>query len=294
MFADTLIRDESLKPTSNQHLRAGPINHKWALKHGKLAYTGLTKPAEPKLRLADYINSSKAEIEPPVALAPQPLPPDFHWGMLANETVGNGVVAMMLHSIGIFFIAAGKAPPKFSPADATRIYSHIGGYVPGDPSTDQGLDEGQAFAWWADRGLRCTADRTLHKIRGSVAVNPKNRTERHLGIYELDAIQYAIQLPAMWQGKTMWTGVPGSDPDSQPGSWGGQGIFGRAYDATGREDIGTWGEDLFAAGDSLDAYLMQASVVATPDMLSRTGMSRCGISWDDLWSDLEKYPVNPR
>ena len=53
--------------------------------------------------------------------------------MLANDTIGDCVIAMMLHSIEDFHLDAGTPVPAFTDADAISIYSAITGYVPGDP-----------------------------------------------------------------------------------------------------------------------------------------------------------------
>lgn len=276
-----------------KHFGVATLEHKGA--SSPVAWHGLTAPVKPTLHLRHYIDESKAAVEVPAALAPQPLPAGFQWGMLANDRIGDCVIAMMLHSIEMFFLSVGQTPPPFSAEDAVAIYSAITGYNPSDPSTDQGTDEGRALAFWQDNGLTCKADGSVHKIVAAVAVDPADRHMRHLAMYEFDAVQYAIQLPLTWQGKQAWTGVPSdSNPDSQPGSWGGHGVAGRAYDASGVEDILTWGTDLPADGDSLDAYLVQASIVLTQEMVdSKTGFSRCGISFGDLMRDVKALPPNP-
>lgn len=299
-LAETLIRDAEFDLKAAVAELEDIFNdvfeeHAKAVERNPLAFIGLTHPVQPTLHLKDYVDLSAATVQVPTALAPQPLPAGFSWGMLANDTLGDCVIAMMLHSIEMFFISVGETPPAFTDQDAIAMYSAITGYTPSDPNSDQGTDEGQAFDYWAATGLTCAADHSTHKIAASVAVDPTDRNMRHLGIFEFDAIQYAIQLPLTWQGASSWTGVPSdSDPNSQPGSWGGHGVPARAYDATGAEDILTWSMDLTADGDSLDAYLAQASIIVTQEQVNtKTGISRCGVSWDDLVSDIKKLGNNP-
>jgi hypothetical protein len=208
--------------------------------------------------------------------------------MLGNNRLGDCVPVEVLHSIETFHIAAGTPPPPFADADAIALYGAVGGYNPSDPSTDQGTDPGTAWDYWQATGVTCAADSSLHKIAGLIGIDSTNAVERHLGIYEFDAIQYAISLPLSWQGASEWTGVPSADPNSQPGSWGGHGVMSRSWDASGNESIVTWGTDLLAASNSLGAYLQEAAVVVSEEMLSLTGVSRCGIHWSDLVSDLKK------
>ena len=88
----------------------------------------------PALKLANYIRSDLAN--PPAAVS-RPHP-GFQWGMLANDQIGDCVIAMMLHSIEDFHLDDGTPVPAFTEQDAISAYSAITGYVPGDPSTDRG------------------------------------------------------------------------------------------------------------------------------------------------------------
>ena len=286
MFQPAFHRDASYR--LRDEIRQPQLDHTAAIEANKLAYTGLTGGFDTKLNLADYVDRSQLQNLPP-ALAPQPLPVGFKFGMLLNDKLGDCVPAEMIHSVELFHIAAGTTVPPFADIDAQNLYSLVGGYVPGKPNTDQGTDPTKAWNLWKTHGIHCKANNSVHKIQDLVGFDPSDVNLRHLAIYEFDAAQYAIALPAAWQGQPKWSGVPiEGEQNTVPGSWGGHGICARAYDSTGAEDIVTWGEDLVAEGDSLSAYLQQAAVVVSNEMLSKTGVSRCGLSWGDLLSDVQK------
>src|ERR1035437_2503024 len=60
------------------------------------------------------------------------------YGMLCNDSLGCCVIAGMMH-LAMQQRASAVLPVVFpSDADVIAAYSAIGGYVPGDPSTDNG------------------------------------------------------------------------------------------------------------------------------------------------------------
>ena len=70
----------------------------------------------PTLKLADYI---QAELANPPAAVSRPHP-GFNWGMLANDRLGDCVIAMMLHSIEDFHLDAETPVPAFTDEDAIK------------------------------------------------------------------------------------------------------------------------------------------------------------------------------
>ncbi|HTU84358.1 MAG TPA: hypothetical protein VMF57_02225 [Solirubrobacteraceae bacterium] len=238
----------------------------------------------PTLKLADYIHPELAS--PPAAVS-RPHP-GFQWGMLANDTIGDCVIAMMLHSIEDFHLDAGTPVPPFTNQDAISIYSAITGYVPGDPSTDKGTDESVAMRYWEHPGL--TAEGAAHTIVATVAVDPSDLTECRIAIDEFVDLQIGIALPLSAQGQTEWTVVgDGKTGKSAPGSWGGHGIPYREYDAETFACI-TWGAELLLTVPFHSDYAQEAHVVVTQEMLSKQGIGPSGVNWDDLIADIKALP----
>jgi hypothetical protein len=174
----------------------------------------------PELKLADYIHPQLAN--PPAAIS-RPHP-GFSWGMLANDRIGDCVIAMMLHSIEDFHLDSGTPVPPFTDADAISIYSAIAGYNPKDPASDRGTDENAAMRYWEHPGLK-TRHGGSHAIAATVAVDPSNLNECRIAIDEFVDLQIGVALPISAQGQTEWTVVgDGKTGKSAPGSWGGHGI----------------------------------------------------------------------
>ena len=242
----------------------------------------------PKLKLGDYI---KAELANPPAAVSRPHP-GFQWGMLANDRLGDCVIAMMLHSIEEFHLDAGTTVPAFTDADAIKLYSAITGYNPDDPNSDQGTNESTAMTYWEHPGLP-TSDGVDHQIVATVAVDPSNLNECRIAIDEFVALQIGIALPLSAQGQTEWTVVGnGRTGHSAPGSWGGHGIPYREYDGETFKCV-TWGAELLLTVPFHEAYTQEAHVVVTKEMLDKTGVGPSGVAWDELIADINVLTSAP-
>ncbi len=240
---------------------------------------------KPTLKLADYIHGELAN--PPAAIS-RPHP-GFSWGMLANDRIGDCVIAMMLHSIEDFHLDSGTPAPAFTDADAIGVYSAITGYNPNDPSSDRGTDESAAMRYWEHPGLH-TSDGAAHAIVATVAVDPTNLTECRIAIDEFVDLQIGIALPISAQGQTEWTVVgDGKTGNSAPGSWGGHGIPYREYDADTFKCV-TWGAELLLTVPFHQDYAQEAHVVVTNEMLNKTGVGPSGVAWDELIADIKALP----
>jgi hypothetical protein len=260
------LRDQHVAPSFPEEVKLG-------------YHLGSSKPT---LKLSDYLDTATAQ--PPAAVSRAH--PGFAWGMLMNDTLGDCVCAMILHAIEDFHLDAGTAPPAFTNADATLLYEKIGGYVPSDPSSDQGCDETVAMTDW-QAGLPKTSDGVVHKIVGTVAIDPTKLTEVRIGIDEFVDVMMGDAMPLSAQGQTEWTVVgDGQSGNSAPGSWGGHGTPANSYDPDTMGLI-TWGAPLLCTVPFWLAYVQEAHVVVTQEMLSKTGVGASGVQWDDLVADLK-------
>ncbi len=241
----------------------------------------LKRPHRPTLKLADYIQPDRAT--PPAAVS-RPHP-GFKWGILANDRIGDCVIAMMLHSIEDFHLDAGTPVPAFTDQDAIKLYSAITGYSPDDPNSDKGTDETTAMHYWEHPGLRAS-DGVDHQIVATVAVDPSNLNECRIAIDEFVDLQIGIALPLSAQGQTEWSVAGnGKTGHSEPGSWGGHGIPYREYDGETFKCV-TWGTELLLTVPFHRAYAQEAHVVVTKEMLGNTGVGPSGVAWDKLIADI--------
>lgn len=243
---------------------------------------GRTGTHTPKLHLGQYLSASA---EPPASV---------HRGLftgytdvLANDTLGDCGEAMTLHGIEGMHHAAGTTVPAFTRQDAINLYEVVGGYVPGNPNTDQGTDNSVLIKDWEGAGVKCAADGSVHKITGSVAVDATNIVECQTAIYEFGALFCAVDLPITAQGQTVWSVVGnGQTGNSAPGSWGGHDVVAMAYSGD-TIDVDTWGVWTPVTADFRTTYQAGFFAVVSQDMLNRSGVSPTGLDWSALVADLQ-------
>lgn len=194
----------------------------------------------PRLKLSNYLMKSLPE--PPDHVNYVPKAQTALSQMYDNDKLGDCVIACMGHIEGVLIGNAGAAysPLILTDAEVISLYSAIGGYVPGNPATDQGCDEQTALNYWQQKGLWMLGGIPSHKIAAWVAVDGSNWTEVKTALWLFENLMFGIELPDAWinpmpQASNFTWGVAGpADPDN------GHCVAGVGYDRTGVR-ISTWG-----------------------------------------------------
>ena len=111
---------------------------------------------------------------------------------LGNITLGDCVIAGGYHIEGVATANAGKI---FIPTQQQIIadYSTIGGYVPGNPATDQGCDLQTAMNYWTQHGF---ANGT--KLLGYLSVNPTDKAQMQQVLWLFENLYFGVGLPDSW------------------------------------------------------------------------------------------------
>lgn len=99
------------------------------------------------------------------------------WGVLLNNEIGDCVPADSGHQLMLRTANAGNIVIP-TDDDILALYEAVGGYVPGDPNTDQGCAEEAMCQYLVTNGL-CG-----HKLSATAPIDPTN----------LDHIRWAVQL----------------------------------------------------------------------------------------------------
>ena len=213
-----------------------------------------------------------------------------------NDQLGNCVIACAHHVQGV---ATGNAGVIVH-ATMNQIladYSAIGGYVPGDPSTDQGCDEVTALNYYCSKGWATNGTKGL----GWLTVDTTNKIEVQTAIALFEHLIICQELPDSYVGPfpsgdgfTWGTGAP--DPNN------GHSYMACGYDSSGAL-IDTWallGIETYAGLAELatPAAGGGAYVILTPDILAKGAQkSPNGVAWTDLVTDFDSMggsvPVPP-
>lgn len=209
------------------------------------------------------------------------------WPMMLNDQLGDCVIAAAGHMIEQWSTYAGKA---FTPSDLAIIkaYEDVGGYVPGDPSTDNGAYLLDVLNYWRKTGI---AD---HKIVAFVSVNPRNHQEIKTAISLFGSIYQGVGLPLSAQnemtggnGLPLWQ-VPKAGPIGlgTPWSWGGHSVPAVGYNDLGMEVV-SWGQVFDQTWNFCDAYCDEAYAAVSQDWIRANGRSPSGLDIDTLLTDLQ-------
>jgi hypothetical protein len=212
-----------------------------------------------------------------------------------NDTLGDCVIAGMAHVVGVLTGNAGTKPFLYSNAQITALYSAIGGYVPGEPSTDQGCDEQTALNYWENNGALPpnTTDPTgAHKIAGWMTVNATDAVEVRTALWLFENLYFGIELPDKWinpmpkaSGFT-WDIAGKSDPNN------GHCVAGVGYTANGVV-IDSWGMTGTITDAAIAKYAVQASggelytVVSLDGIDKATQKAPAGFDWSQLIADFD-------
>ena len=206
--------------------------------------------------------------------------------MYGNDTLGDCVIAGIGHLIGTFTGNAGVAPFIFAPEQIISLYSAIGGYVPGDPSTDQGCDEVTALNHWQNKG----APIGHHKLAGWIQVDGSNPEEYRTALWLFENLFFGMELPDEWVSP--FPSAPGFiwDAAGPPDIANGHCVVGVGYGASG-VTIDSWGMLGTLTDAAVDKYAVPVSAGALYTVLSSNSLAAAtlkapnGFDWSQLAAD---------
>ncbi len=213
------------------------------------------------------------------------------WPMYLNDTLGDCVVAASGHMIEEWTANAGK-PFQPDNAQILKAYEDVGGYIPGDPSTDNGAVMLDALNYWRQTGI------AGHTILAYVGIDPlksgsfDGKTWRSLEIMDaiwlFGAAYIGLQMPLSAQGMDIWTVPPGGAfGDGSPGSWGGHCVPVVSYSQNGLTVI-TWGQKMRMSWNFLHAYADEAYGVLSQDWIEANNQAPNHFDLVALKADLQR------
>ena len=210
--------------------------------------------------------------------------------VMKNDELGCCVIAGGYHVEGV---ETGNAGNLYVPSDAQIIadYSAIGGYVPGDPSTDNGCDLQTAMNYWSQSGFKNGT-----KLLGYLAVDPTNQQEVMTACWLFENLYHAFELPDEWISP-----FPSSSgfvwDDAQPDQNNGHCVCSVGYDSNGVR-ICTWGMLGSVTWRALAHLGSQSAggelwVLLSPDQLAK-GQTKApnGVDWTSLLADWDALGGN--
>jgi hypothetical protein len=214
---------------------------------------------------------------------------DRNWAasMLGNDTVGDCVIAAMLHYIMAARANIGK-PVIFTTDQALKLYSAITGYDPaqtdanGNNPTDNGTAWTDALAYWQKIGVTLP-DGSIDKILGWAALDPTSLPQVRQGISIFGGVLIGTNVTSSMMNQFN-AGQPWNPPFSND-SEGGHGIPWLGFGRLGQTCL-TWACRQQMSPDAL-SQVDEGYVVVTEDFINSQGQSPSGLILDALEADLK-------
>jgi hypothetical protein len=205
-----------------------------------------------------------------------------------NDTLGDCVIAGMAHVVGVLTANAGGKAFTYSNKQITTLYSAIGGYVPGNPATDQGCDEQTALNYWENNGAPVGS----HKIAGWLSVNGNDATEVRTALWLFENLYFGMELPDKWI--TPFPSASGFtwDAAGPPNPSNGHCVVGVGYNAQGVV-IDSWGMTGLITDSAIAKYATTGANGALYTVVSVDGLNKAtqkvpaGFDWSQLVADFD-------
>lgn len=240
------------------------------------------------LRLARYIDVKAVQGLPayPGTYDLSPAVPD--WPVYLNDRLGDCAIAAPAHLIEGWTANVGSLV-KLVDDDVLRAYEAVGGYRPGNPSTDNGCNMLDVLNYWRKTGI---GGRT---IQAFAAVDLKNHSEVKAALWLFGGIYLGLGLPVSAQAQVgkRWTAPTSTRGNGAPYSWGGHAVNLVAHNRAGSTSI-TWGLKQPMTWGFMDAYADEGFVAFSSDWLSATGKSPQGFDSAALLADLQRVTSDGR
>jgi len=225
------------------------------------------------LALGDYLTPS---------LPPPPATADWtkgiaSWGMMLNDTLGDCTIAGCGHAVQVWSANTGGMVTVPDPT-IESFYEKWDGYVPGDPSTDNGGVELDVLNDWQKQGFAGNA------LMAFADPKPSSLVEVRQSIALFGGVYIGLSLPLTAQTQAVWDVVPKGGAKAKPGSWGGHCVFVPKYDQNGFTCI-TWGQQKTMTLAFWKKYVDEAHTLFGQSWLSAKGAPN-GFDEAQLQADL--------
>ncbi len=240
----------------------------------------------PRLSLRNYL--TRRTPPPPAACDYTKAASTALANIYGNDTLGDCVIAGIAHLVGVLTANAGDQF-VFSNDQIVALYSAIGGYVPGDSSTDNGCDEQTALNYWENHGAPAGS---THKIAGWLAVDATDLTEVRTALWLFENLVFGIELPDAWinpmPSAPGFTWDAAGDPDPNNGHC----VVGVGYNADGVV-IDSWGMTGLVTNAAVSQYAGKAAGGELYTVVSQDGLNKAtkkapaGFDWSQLIADFD-------
>lgn len=235
------------------------------------------KSLRPRVSLEDHFNLTGVTIPAVVDRASKV----SEWPMYLNDQIGDCTAAGVGHAEQAISAYGQNKEVKFTDNTVLNLYEATGGYVPGDPSTDNGAVMQDVLHYWNTNGV------AGHKIDAYAELEDFYHSMKlRTALYLFGTVYLGINFPAsgmdQFNNGEAWTYVAGSPIE------GGHCVVLQKMNQTGTPNIlnvVTWGELQPMSIQFAQHYVEEAWVVIDKEWITASGVDIDGFSLDALIQD---------
>jgi hypothetical protein len=204
-----------------------------------------------------------------------------NFGMMLNDRLGDCTCAAFYHARQIWTYNAGHKEVTEPDVDVLKLYEKVGGYKPGNPSTDNGAVEQDVLKYLLRHGAP-TKSGKADKILAYFEIDPRNQDDIKRVIYECGIAYIGFEVPSniMPEGAEppeVWTVDPKATID------GGHAVILAGYDAEGVIVI-SWGQIYKMTWEFFATYVDEAYAIIDKAWINSTGKTPLGMTIQELES----------
>jgi len=200
-------------------------------------------------------------------------------GMALNNSLGDCVEAAACHSVQVWSFNASGGKAMVTPTDAQveQAYEQWGGYVPGNPNTDNGTVIQVALQDW----LKTAFDANV--LAGFVEIDVTNWQLVQETIFECGLIFIGMNVPAYIENLESPGSIWDVDPTGDNSSIGGHCVAATGYQKNSNINFITWGSPDYQLTQAFwNANVDEAYALADTDWIAATGATPAGLTLAQL------------
>jgi len=209
-------------------------------------------------------------------------------GMMMNDSLGDCVEAAQGHFEQVWSFNATGVMMSPSDADIEAAYVLEGGYVIGNPSTDNGTVIQEALTDWLTNPINGSELSSFIELDDLTDFVEVKRT-----IWECGGVFIGFNVPNyLMENLTGAGSVWDVDPTADNTIVGGHCVIPVGYDPAGNMQLISWGALYTMTPAFWSAFVDEAYALASPLWIKATGSSPAGLSLDSLQSLMQELNVS--
>ena len=198
-------------------------------------------------------------------------------GMALNNQLGDCTAAAVAHAIQVW--SANAHPPMVTVPDGEvlKLYEATGGYVPGQPATDQGAMEQAVLGYWLKTPVHG------NELAAFVEVDVADPAQVRRAVWESGVVYIGFNVPQYLMDSLT---DPGSVWDIQSAGdqsiVGGHAVIVVGYEPSGDLIVISWGSVYTMTARFWGRFVDEAYALANPAWIERSGRSPAGLTLEQL------------